>query len=230
MVIEVIGVGGAFSYELGNSSVLVWDDAFSSATLFDCGYTVFSDLRNKEAREKREIISKIDSVFISHLHDDHYGSLGTLLEYRFWALGKKTRVTAPIPFAEMFAGRMDNYNAAHIFAGEDGRITKIPTKHAADFPANGAYFNGVLFSGDTAVPMLASKYAAQAKIIIHEVGLNQNPVHVGIDKLIASATPDILGKTYGIHYSPGEKGALSKIMKNAGFAGLLTRNQIIKIR
>lgn len=230
MVIEVIGVGGAFSYELGNASVLVWDDLFDSAVLFDCGHTIFSDLRKKEVKENREIISKIDSVFISHLHDDHYGSLGTLLEYRFWALGKKTKVTAPVSFSAIFSGRMDNYNASEIFAGEDKRITKIPTKHAADFPAHGAYFNGLLYSGDTAVSMLDSKYASNAKIIIHEVGLNQNSVHVGLDNLVLSAPQHILAKTYGIHYSPNEKNTLSKLMRRAGFAGLLTRNQIITVK
>ena len=230
MIIEVIGVGGAFSHELGNASVLVWDNLLQSAVLFDCGYTIFSDLRKKETKEKRNIISNIDSVFISHLHDDHYGSLGTLLEYRFWALGKSTKVTSPVPFAELFAGRMDDYNATKIFAGEDKRIEKIPTRHAANFPANGAYFDGLLFSGDTAMSMLNSKYANKAKIIIHEVGLKQNLVHIGINNLISSAPRHILEKTYGIHYSNLEKQELLNIMKNAGFAGLLTQNQIIKVR
>ncbi len=230
MIIEVIGVGGAFSYELGNASVLAWDDCYQSAVLFDCGYSVFPDLRRKETKEKRDIISKIDSVFISHLHDDHYGSLGTLLEYRLWTLNKSTKVTSTIPFSEMFRGRMDNFNAGKIYAGQDERITIIPTKHAMDFPAGGAYYDGLLFSGDTSESILDSEYAKKSKIIIHEVGLQQNPVHVGIDKLIASGAKETLAKTYGIHYSNQEKQQLSNIMKKSGFAGLLKQNQIIKIR
>ncbi|MDR1337932.1 MAG: MBL fold metallo-hydrolase [Rickettsiales bacterium] len=230
MIIEVIGVGGGFSYELGNSSVLAWDDSNKSAVLFDCGNTTFAALREKEQKEKRDIISKIDSVFISHLHDDHYGSAATLLEYRFWVHHKPTNVTASVPFAEMFRGRMDNYNAKEIYAGPDKRIKKIPTKHAADFPCFGAYFDGLLFSGDTGVSMLKSKYAEKAKIIIHEVRLNQITVHIGIDQLAASAPAEILNKTYCIHYSSNEKKELQAKIKQFGLAGLLKPNQIIKTR
>ncbi len=230
MIIEVVGVGCAFAADLGNASVLVWDDFWRSAVLFDCGYNVFPDLRKKELKEKRDIISKIDSVFVSHLHDDHCGSLGTLLEYRFWALNKNTKITSIVPFSEIFKGRMDNFNASKIYAGEDKRITVIPTVHAKNFPAAGAYFDGVLFSGDTAVSMLGSEYAKQSKIIIHEIGLQQNQVHVGIGKLIASASKEILAKTYGIHYSNQERERLFKIMEESGFAGLLWQNQIIKIK
>jgi ribonuclease BN (tRNA processing enzyme) len=230
MIIEVIGVGGAFSYELGNSSVLAWDNSYKSAILFDCGSTVFSDLRKKEQQEKRDIISKIDSVFISHLHDDHYGSVATLLEYRFWIHKKSTKFTASVPFVEVFKSRMDDYNAKEIYAGEDARIKKIPTKHATDSSCFGAYFDGLLFSGDTAESMLGSEYAKNAKIIIHEVGLVQIPVHAGIDNLAKSASAEILNKTWGIHYSTKEEKQLSSKMRDFGFAGLLKTNQIIKVK
>ncbi len=164
------------------------------------------------------------------MHDDHCGSVGTLVEYRLWVLHKNTKITSAVPFLEMFDGRMDKFNAAKIYAGKDKRIKIIPTKHAKDFAAAGAWFNGLLFSGDTAVSMLNSEYAKKSNIIIHEVGLKQNLVHVGINDLINSAPTEILAKTYGIHYSNKEKPELVKIMKRFGFTGLLKQNQIIKIR
>lgn len=229
MIIEVLGTGNAFSHELGNTSFLVWEDDFSSAVLFECGHTVFYTLRDLENKRNEDVISKIDSVFVSHLHDDHCGSLGTLLEYRYWVLGKKTKVTAPVSFWEIFAGRMDWRNANHIYDGEDERIHKVYTKHAKDFSSCGAIYRGLAYSGDSAQSLLPVFQLANVNLIVHEVTLVESDVHTHFNNLKNIMDSKVKKKTYGIHYGSHEKSELSELMLKEGFGGLLIPFEQVKI-
>ncbi|HET6244302.1 MAG: ribonuclease Z [Bacteroidetes bacterium] len=74
MNIKFLGFGGAFDYKHGNSSAIINID--NKTILVDCGYSVFPRLR------KLNISEEIDYVFITHLHDDHAGSLSSFLIYR----------------------------------------------------------------------------------------------------------------------------------------------------
>jgi len=84
--VEVIGSGGAFDTELINSSFYVTCDGIG--ILFDCGYNVFPYLKE----HRPEILEEMHFVVITHLGDDHVGSLKSLLYYRYFVLGKTTIV------------------------------------------------------------------------------------------------------------------------------------------
>ncbi|MEM0997287.1 MAG: MBL fold metallo-hydrolase [Bacteroidota bacterium] len=73
MEIRFLGTGGAFHVEQGNSAVLLTVNDFTF--LVDCGHSVFPRL------VKSGWVEKIDAVLISHLHDDHVGSLSSLVLY-----------------------------------------------------------------------------------------------------------------------------------------------------
>ena len=81
MRIQVLGVGGAFSPEIGNSSIIIWDN--NSGFLIDCGYNIYPILKQKS------LISKIKKVFITHRHGDHIGSLDTFLYHKRFILNQK---------------------------------------------------------------------------------------------------------------------------------------------
>lgn len=91
MKIKQLGNGGAFDYDKTNSSFLIdiGTDEKRSLILFDCGYNVYSKLRELE-KEDKDIIKDIDCIWISHLDDDHVGSLKTLIYYRYFVLHKET--------------------------------------------------------------------------------------------------------------------------------------------
>lgn len=74
MHIKFIGTGGAFDHELGNSSALVALDG--NHILIDCGYSIYPRLVEKG------VIDSIDYLLITHLHDDHAGSLATTILHR----------------------------------------------------------------------------------------------------------------------------------------------------
>ena len=61
MRIQVIGCGGAFSPEIGNSSIIIWDGT-GKGFLIDCGYTVYPLLKKKNRGDP----SLTSIVFLSH--------------------------------------------------------------------------------------------------------------------------------------------------------------------
>lgn len=88
--VEAIGTGGAFDTELINSSFYITMNN-DSGVLVDCGYNVFPHLKE----HRHDILENLDSVVITHLDDDHVGSLKSLLYYRYFILGKTTCLRYP---------------------------------------------------------------------------------------------------------------------------------------
>ena len=88
MRIKQLGNGGAFDTESTNSSFLIdiGTPKKRSLILFDCGYNVFAKLRELE-KEDKDIIKDIEHIWISHLDDDHVGSLKSLIYYRYFIHG-----------------------------------------------------------------------------------------------------------------------------------------------
>ena len=75
MEINFLGTGGAFNPEEGNSCVLLRTQF--GDVLIDCGSTTYADLK------KRIFLPNVKYVFITHFHEDHIGSLSTLLFDRY---------------------------------------------------------------------------------------------------------------------------------------------------
>lgn len=89
MELKFVGKGSAFSPQLKNTSAyfVVEGNLF----LLDCGESVFGEIWNlKELSECNNIY-----VLITHLHCDHVGSLGSLISYCYFILGKRIYVIHP---------------------------------------------------------------------------------------------------------------------------------------
>lgn len=71
MEIKMIGVGGAFDYQWYNSAAII--EISGKKVLLDCGNRVYSRLR------ELDMADGIDQILITHLHDDHVGSLSSLI-------------------------------------------------------------------------------------------------------------------------------------------------------
>ena len=88
--IKFVGTGGAFDTRLTNSSAIVFHQ--KRHLLIDCGHSVFPRLVETGA------INLIDGVLITHLHDDHVGSLSSLILFLDLALQRgPTKVYVPNP-------------------------------------------------------------------------------------------------------------------------------------
>ena len=83
MIIDIkqIGNGGALNTEDTNSSFLI--SLNEELLLFDCGYSVYTKLRKLDRKGKIDL-KHLKYVYISHLDDDHVGSLKSLMYYQFF--------------------------------------------------------------------------------------------------------------------------------------------------
>jgi hypothetical protein len=135
MIIQQIGNGGAFDFESVNSSFLINIGTLKkpSYILFDCGHSVFAELRGME-KDGTEIIKYIDYIYISHFDDDHDGSLKTLGYYRYFMLNLTTKLLVT-PLVKELAKRLQGINSQIKF-GE-----KIPAD-IFKFESNIIYQNG----------------------------------------------------------------------------------------
>ncbi|AKD02406.1 MBL fold metallo-hydrolase [Pontibacter korlensis] len=74
MDIKFLGTGGAFDTDYLNSAALL--EFRGMNLLIDCGFTVFPALVRKN------LIQKVNHIILTHLHNDHCGSLANLLLYK----------------------------------------------------------------------------------------------------------------------------------------------------
>ena len=81
MRIKQIGNGGAFDFDSTNSSFLIEFNK-NYIMLFDCGYNVFEKLQKLHGESIIDL-KNIKGVFISHMDDDHMGSLKTFIYYQY---------------------------------------------------------------------------------------------------------------------------------------------------
>lgn len=99
MKIQFIGTGGAFDVAFGNSAAIVEHDGLR--VLLDCGHSVFPELVRKG------LVDTLDAVLLTHLHDDHAGSLSTLIFYYNLVL-KKGKLQLIVPSCS-FQAELEEY-------------------------------------------------------------------------------------------------------------------------
>lgn len=231
MKIEILGSGNGFEPSLGNTSFLLWDNDETNAILMDCGYTVFSTLREMESHG-RDIISKIKTVFISHLHDDHSGTAGVFTLFRNSVLRRLNRENERTRFIGTDIRPLLDITipgCTNMYEYDDNQsdYTLIETSHGSEIPVCGILINDVMYSGDTANSLLNTEYAQKAKIIIHEATLNDGPFHTGFEKLIHTPA-SIKSKTWLIHNSAKHlSDGFEQLALKEGFAGICKKGKII---
>jgi phosphoribosyl 1,2-cyclic phosphodiesterase len=88
--LNFLGIGSGFNLELGNSSAF-FKDKYNNLYLIDCGFDVFAKII------KFDLLKDVNKVyvFLTHLHDDHSGSIASLIFYCFYVLNKKVEVMHP---------------------------------------------------------------------------------------------------------------------------------------
>ena len=179
MKISFLGTGGAFDVALGNSAALV--DCAGTRFLVDCGHSVFPRL------VERGLVEDFDVVLITHLHDDHVGSLSTLVYYATIVL-QRPQLRIVVPSAAFEA----DLRAFLAFSQYD-LDKRVRFEPIADFPqvraidTYGSHVPGMAtwgyafeegahrmaYSGDTGQPALMfdalDAWGWQGALVFHEV-------------------------------------------------------------
>lgn len=81
-MLQFIGTGSAFNTKLGNNSAFIKEG--ETLFLIDCGSNTFDRLRQSNILEGVKNIY----VLLTHTHPDHIGSLGDLIFYSYYSMGK----------------------------------------------------------------------------------------------------------------------------------------------
>ena len=166
--IEFLGSGGAFDINEKNSSALL--KTAKGNILIDCGSTVYQELI------KRSLIDRLDYVFITHLHEDHIGSLSTLIHHKYFIDKKKVKIECVPELAQKLkyylvditgvlpdAFEINSNEAGDIYKDLNMRIIKINTTnyHFKDLISSGFIFQMrkseqnifIVYSGDINTPI-----------------------------------------------------------------------------
>lgn len=163
--ITFLGTGGAFDLSEKNSSFIL--KTASGSILIDCGSTVYLQLRSKN------LVDIIDYVFITHCHEDHIGSLSTLVYHKYFNEKKSVKIECIPELSKMIETYLSgicghnekfresfeiNSNNGIIFRDLNMIIHKINTTgyHYKNYPSSGFVFNFkksgedlyVVYSGD----------------------------------------------------------------------------------
>lgn len=90
MKLNPLGIGSAFnSQKYGNNSWYFIKN--NQVFMIDCGSIIFNTFKEKGLDKYKSV-----NVIITHLHTDHIGSLGTLIEYLFYVKGFKPDIIIDI--------------------------------------------------------------------------------------------------------------------------------------
>lgn len=186
MRIKFLGTGGAFDYEFGNSAA--WLEWSGRRILIDCGSTVYGALR------RACLSDQIDHILITHLHDDHVGSLNTTILHGHFFLNPPRKINILVPSPE-FKAQVYAFLQMALIKPEDfvsftyldqlPGITYIDTKdlHVKGMQTYGFIFEDkeeiLAYSGDLGDPNIVFSHLPQnspKKIrVFHETSFERNP-------------------------------------------------------
>lgn len=213
MDIRFVGTGGFADYRYGNSSAIVKLKDFE--VLIDCGNSIYSTLR------KKNLENSFKYVLITHLHDDHVGSLSSLIIHRF-----KFQGAGPLSIIypdEGFKEELRKLLTYSLGPNPEAILNWVPIedvagveaidtngKHIPNMRSYSYYFvegkEMIVYSGDLAQEDLIyhhfSKYSKTHDLrIFHEVCFNddESKVHSYYSKLLRYKE---IAEIYGYHCDP----------------------------
>ncbi|WP_114782708.1 MBL fold metallo-hydrolase [Botryobacter ruber] len=209
MQIKFLGTGGAFDVDYLNSAALL---EFKDKTiLLDCGFTVYPTLVQKN------LVSKIDYILLTHLHNDHTGSLASLLLHRH-IIEKRDRLSL-LYSSEQFRMQIQELLEIQLKDSEkyvefvpldqfEGiRVIDTYGQHSEGMQSYAYIFDDntrIAYSGDLARPDVLferlEKLPQLPTCVFHDITFDaENTGHAYYKKLL----PYLNGyKTYGYHCDP----------------------------
>lgn len=118
-------------------------------TIIDCGFTVFPELKRKFSFDEFEIIN----VIITHLHNDHAGSLSQLILYLWFVYHKKINIYSNCKKIEEYLDITGTPREAYELITSSPYIEFIKTEHVKHLDSYGFKIiienKKIVYTGDT---------------------------------------------------------------------------------
>ena len=223
MVLQFTGTGAAYYPCLGSNAAFFVKN--NHLFMIDCGESTF---RKMEARDEIRVCDKI-TVFITHLHADHIGSLGSFTSYCLSVLQKRVTVVAQddtvVEILKLMGVPVDLYDFTTDYTQnfENGlHIKVIPVKHASDMKCCGLLIRDeeetTYFSADAAeLPddILQKFKQGKIKTIYHDCTFltKDSHSHGSLKRLCEYIPPEMRSRVYCMHYG----GDFENQISEAGF-------------
>lgn len=117
--------------------------------IIDCGFTVFNQIKNKFDFKKYNNIN----VIITHLHNDHAGSLSQFILYMWFMYKKQVNVICNCKYIKEYLDVTGTPSCSYKIKNELENLIFIKTKHTDYLDAYGFVMNidnkKILYTGDT---------------------------------------------------------------------------------
>lgn len=144
-ILNFLGTESGFGNN-NNSAYIEIDNEF---ILIDCGFTVFNHLKENVNFKKYDKIN----VIITHMHNDHCGSLSQLILYLWFVYGKKTYVITKCKNIKTYLDITGTTKEAYEITDNYKDLIFIKTEHVKELDCYGFKMkvNGknIIYTGDT---------------------------------------------------------------------------------
>lgn len=151
--------------------------------LIDCGYTVFDEARKRLDLKKYEKVN----IIITHLHNDHAGSLSQFILYSFFVFGKKVNVYSKCERIKEYLDIIGAPEMAYNLSDDLPNGKFIKTKHVPTIDTYGFCLsvNGkkIVYTSDTTTLEPYMEYLDGADELYVDVSYD-NEVHLKIEECI----------------------------------------------
>lgn len=218
-MLKFSGIGSAFNLEEGSNSA--YFTISNTLYLIDCGETTFHSMM------KLVDFKRFDDVviLITHVHNDHIGSLGTLISYLYLIDGIKVTVIHP---SKILYGILDDMGISPDFynqkqessiIGNSVTVRFLETTHASDMDCYGLEITGndqtIYYSGDSntisTYTINKLKEGTYAKVY-QDITINPNSGgHLYYGKLLELVPKHVLHKLMAMHLDLKSKEVLKEV-------------------
>lgn len=175
MELKFLGRDSGFG-EKNNSAYYEKDNKL---LLIDCGYTVFNIVKEKFDLHKYDSIE----VIITHLHNDHAGSLSQFILYTWFVFHKKVTVISKCIYIEEYLKITGAPSEAYELKTSTENIHFIKTEHVKDLDCYGFLLTlddeSIIYTGDTATLTPFEPYFPEISALYVDVSCNRG-VHLNI--------------------------------------------------
>ena len=134
--------------EKNNSAYFEKDD---SLTLIDCGYSVFNEIKDKFDFNKYNDIN----IIITHLHNDHAGSLSQVVLYLYFVYNKNVTIISKCSMIRKYLEITGTPEDAYELKDNLDNLTFIKTEHVKYLDTYGFKINvdgkNIIYTGDTKI-------------------------------------------------------------------------------
>ena len=173
-------IGSDSGFGDNNNSAYIEDG--KKFILIDCGFTVFNKIKKFNFNKYESM-----NVIITHLHNDHAGSLSQFILYMWYVFGKKVNVVSMCKDIEKYLEITGTPKEAFEIEKENSYIKFIKTEHVKEIDAYGFKISinnkKIIYTGDTNTIEPFIPYINDADELYIDVSKNGG-VHIKIDNVM----------------------------------------------